>query len=82
MALTSAHQRSAALTDRLRSARERLSGALHVMDYGLALCCQVEIDDLQGEISALEQRYNHVSLVKRNERFAARDYAMSAENRS
>jgi hypothetical protein len=52
-------QRVAALKYRVRSARMRLNAALRTMDYGVALACQVEIDDLQNQVHLLERQHRH-----------------------
>jgi hypothetical protein len=49
MTLWEQRKQSAALSFRIRSARERMTHALAAMDYDTALACPVEIDDLERE---------------------------------
>jgi hypothetical protein len=52
----------AALKHRLQTLRPQFAAALRAMDYELALTCQVEIDNLQRELDALDP---HVRLMMR-----------------
>jgi len=58
-------ERISTLKHRLQVLRPRFTAALHVMDYELALMCQMEIDDLQRELGTLRPPSDHVRLIER-----------------